>query len=340
MRAVHHQVQGFIFLMRYLATLAHEPAARKFGDYLLVLGIHHQLEAGEKGWELWIQSEDDLERAQRELSEFEQNPDASRYGQAARSAGKLRASAEKQAHKRRKNFIDVRTSWAGLPAQSGFPLTIALILLSVMATLAIQTSNAPGGPPNPVLNHLFIAPIGNFRNFASAWSFIRQGQIGELLQIRWEGLAVVRHGQVWRLVTPIFLHFGFLHLLFDMWWLYDLGRAIETRKGTWKLLGIVLLGGILGNLAQYLWSGPLGGGMSGVVYALFGYIWIKGLLSPREGLAVATNTVWLMLGWLVLCMTGLLGPIGNGAHLIGLITGVILAAIPYRWQKLRRMRAR
>jgi GlpG protein len=333
--------------MRYLVTLPQEPAARKFGDYLLTLGIAHQLESGDGGWDLWIQNEDDLERAQNELSQFQKDPDDSRYGKAARSAGKIRADEEKAARKRRKNFIDVRTHWSGLTAQSGFPVTIALICLSILATMGIHMGKNQFGP---VINALRISPMTNIRsvadmrnehafNFLPAWAFIKEGQFSDLLELRWAGLSEVRHGQVWRLITPIFLHFGFLHLLFDMWWLYDLGRAIETRKGTWKLLGIALLGGFLGNLAQYFWSGPNFGGMSGVVYALFGYIWIKGILRPQEGLSLPRVIVWFMLGWLVACMTGFLGDVGNGAHLLGLITGVVLAAIPHFWKKLQRVRA-
>src|SRR5207253_2404761 len=80
----------------------------------------------------------------------------------------------------------------------------------------------------------------------------------------------LKRGQVWRVLTPAFIHFSILHLMFNMFWLLDLGTMIETRRGTLKLLGLVLLSGILGNLGEYFWSGPFFGGMSGVVYGLFG----------------------------------------------------------------------
>ena len=55
------------------------------------------------------------------------------------------------------------------------------------------------------------------------------------------------------------------------------------------------------------------------VYALFGYIWMKGLHEPEQGMGVHPNTVNIMMLWLVVCMTGMLGPIANAAHVMGLV---------------------
>jgi len=154
------------------------------------------------------------------------------------------------------------------------------------------------------------------------------------------GSEQILHGQVWRLITPIFLHYGPMHLLFNMMWLLDLGAMIERKRGMWIFLGIVLATGISANIAQFYWSGPYGGGMSGVVYGLFGYIWVKSKVEPQLGLQVGQQTIMLMLVWMVICMMGLMGNIGNAAHLFGLITGMVLAHAPYSMHKLRRRNQR
>jgi GlpG protein len=137
-------------------------------------------------------------------------------------------------------------------------------------------------------------------------------------------LPEVRDGQVWRLVTPIFAHGSLMHIVFNMMWLFQLGRFIETRFGPWKLMALILVIGVGSNVAQYLWNGPFFGGMSGVNYGLFGFLWIKGKFGRAQNWQLDPQTVQLMLVWMVLCYTGLLGPVANAAHTVGLIIGVIL----------------
>jgi GlpG protein len=132
----------------------------------------------------------------------------------------------------------------------------------------------------------------------------------------------VLQGEVWRLVTPIFIHFGSLHILFNMLWLFDLGGMIERRRGSLFLLLFVLIVAVSSNLCQYLFSGPIFGGMSGVVYGLFGYIWMKGKFDPVDGLELHPNTIVLMLVFFALGFSGLM-PIANGCHAAGLAGGTL-----------------
>jgi len=141
----------------------------------------------------------------------------------------------------------------------------------------------------------------------------------------------ILHGQIWRLVTPIFVHFGLLHILFNMMWLWDLGRVLELLRGPLFLAAFVAVSGVASNLAQYtITQSPMFGGMSGVVYALLAYIWMQGRVNPALGIRLHQSTVIMMIGWFVICWTGLLGPIANWAHTAGLVIGVAWGSLDRR----------
>ena len=122
------------------------------------------------------------------------------------------------------------------------------------------------------------------------------------------------HGEYWRLITPIFLHFGWLHITFNSLWLWELGGLIEQRINSWLLLVLILLSGAGSNTAQHLFGGPsLFGGMSGVVYALLGFCWVYNALLPNRMLEVPRAIIGFMLVWLVFCMVAPTEALGIGS---------------------------
>ncbi len=135
----------------------------------------------------------------------------------------------------------------------------------------------------------------------------------------------IKRGQIWRLWTPMFLHLSLMHILFNMLWFRDLGYLIEHRFGQNDLLKIMVISGLISNLLQYAVAGPSFGGMSGVLYAMLGYIWIYKKIDPNFDFSLPKRDITLMIGWLFLCMTGLLGPIANTAHAGGLFSGMLYA---------------
>ncbi|WP_433735668.1 rhomboid family intramembrane serine protease [Pseudomonas putida] len=136
-------------------------------------------------------------------------------------------------------------------------------------------------------------------------------------------------GQWWRLVTPMLVHFGILHLAMNGMWYWELGRRIESRQGTINLIGLTLLFSLASNYVQYLYTGPsLFGGLSGVLYGLLGHCWIFQLLAPNAAYRLPRGVLAMMLIWLVVCMSGLISAIGfgeiaNAAHVSGLLVGCL-----------------
>ncbi|KAB2840808.1 rhomboid family intramembrane serine protease [bacterium] len=296
--------------MRMIGNIDRKNAAQRFSDYLLVNGIPNQVEeeAG-GGFSLWVHDDRHLPSAERLFAEFQRDPDAETYRGRGASAGAIRAREERLAKK--SPVIDVRTHWHRLDTSIG-PVTGVLILLSVGITLLAMADRS-----NELLDYFFIT---------------RYDVVGPYLE--WSGgLPEVRHGQIWRLVTPIFIHSGVLHIVFNMLWLKDLGSELERRQGSLYFSILVLAVAILSNLGQYLLAGPNFGGMSGVVYGLLGYCWIRGRYDPSSGLSLNQGVVTMMIIWFVLCWTGLIGNVANWAHTFGLVAGM---AWGFAAAKLRR----
>ncbi|SFD02446.1 GlpG protein [Microbulbifer thermotolerans] len=139
-------------------------------------------------------------------------------------------------------------------------------------------------------------------------------------------------GEYWRLWTPAVVHLSLPHALFNALGIWILGRPLEARAGTLLFALLVFVSAAVANLAQYCWSPEIQfGGMSGVVYALVGAVfllqrWVPGWRELPAGL------VPLALGWLLLCASGLVTyvigtGIANAAHIGGFICGLLLALI-------------
>ena len=136
-------------------------------------------------------------------------------------------------------------------------------------------------------------------------------------------LAQFTDWQAWRYVTPAFIHFSVLHLVFNLLWWWYLGGQIEQRLGSGKLFILLIVGAALPNIAEFFASGPRFGGLSGVVYALLGYSWLRARLQPDCGLAMPPALMGFMLVWLALGFLDMLGtPTANMAHLAGLLVGL------------------
>ena len=188
-------------------------------------------------------------------------------------------------------------TWAEAPGLFETPVTLILMTMSVALTLWAQFGEAAG-------------PTAQLLMLPSAFV-----------------------NEPWRVIMPVFLHAGVLHLLFNMLWLKDLGGMIEHLKGRAFFGLLVVALAAFSNIAQYIITGPGTRGMSGVVFGLFGYVWVKARREPWSGFIIDRQTVWLMMAWFVLCCTPWFGHIANYAHGGGLALGLALGFIPGKPQR-------
>lgn len=304
--------------MRQLATFEQSDQAQRLTDYLFTTGMRVTLERDGDGWVVWVIDEDDLDRAREELAAFRENPSDAKYMAAREVADELRTRELKEAKAAAKRTINVRDRWQR--SSGRLPVTIGLLIGIAFVTTVTRSGEDEG----EFYQTLTIASykIDNFYMY-------------------WDGLADIRSGQVWRLFTPMFLHgsimgIPFLHALFNAYWLYYFGGMIEYRRGSWRLLLLVLFMAAVSNLAQYYWHGPRFGGMSGVNYGLFGYLWMKTRYAPETGLYLPHNIIVFMVFWFFICFTGAMGPVANVAHAGGLVLGMIVGYAPKAWRDMQR----
>lgn len=282
--------------MRQLAMFDDERAAMQLGDVLFASDIDNDvMQARDGTWAVWVHRDDQLDDARALATRLEQEPDAPDLQEQIKRAEDKRKALMTDKKRSRHKEVDLRTRFQ----QGGMsPTYVTWGLIGLCVMVAMLTS---AGDKRALVEPLTIATL-------------REAYQGRLL---WS----VQQGEVWRLLTPILLHFGWMHLLFNMWWLMDLGSAMERRHGSFYLMAVVGVSGVLSNLAQYLLTGnPMFGGMSGVVYALLGYIWIRGRFDPQAGLALHKHIVIFMLAWMGLGFIGLFR-MANFAHLGGLLVG-------------------
>lgn len=281
--------------MRSLGQLHSPDLATRFGEYLYVQGIENQIDVEDDGnCEIWVLEDEQMAKAADLLERFRAAPDAPEFTAASTAASRKRATEERAEKSRRSTVADT----ARIGYERNFAASGWLPLMLIVASVAVAIYSYAGSEL-PALRYLLFST-----DFVAAHPFPQ-----------------IAAGQIWRLITPIFIHFGWIHLLFNMFWLRDLGSLIQGRFGAGYLGVLILVSAILSNTAQAVWDGPLFGGMSGVNYALFGFLWLRGKYDRHTAWTLNPSTVQVMLIWLVVCMTGVVGPVANAAHLVGFAVG-------------------
>lgn len=284
--------------MRLIGYVPNESGASVFSDFLYVHGIHNQVEHDKDGWAIWIHSEDEIPKAKEFLQSYLGNPNDPTFQKHSRKAAELKEKERQEDEAAKKRTFDRGALLKATTPYRVGALTILLSALSIALSGLLLTN-----PQSGLYEALRISSV--------------KGDLPEVLK-----------GEVWRLFTPALLHGGWLHLIMNIWWLLDLGSMIEARESSRKLLVIVLLTGILANVAQWYFQGPNFLGMSGVVYGLLGYIWMRSKFDPSSGLFLHQQTVLVMIIWFFVCWFQIVPmAIANYAHTGGLVSGMVWGLI-------------
>ena len=207
----------------------------------------------------------------------------------------------------------------------------------------------PFGPPRRRLlarrgqvNFLLIAGsvlVALFSSLGENRAWLQPLFISEYAAHSPEALLEVRRGEIWRLFTPIFIHFGVLHLGLNMLAMINIGYLLE-RVQKWRFyLVFTATVAVCSNVAEYYVSGqPSFGGMSGVIFGMFGFVWLRGLCGPRFLLHIPSWSIVLSLAWFGFGFSGVL-PIANTAHAVGLVIGAAWGVVAGREAAGRKITA-
>ena len=309
--------------MRHIGTLPNESDAQRFAAYLATEGTSAHAEQENDGWAIWVRDENQVEQARAAFEDFRHHPERPAYRGVEQAAENLRREEAQKREAARKNIVEMRGRWGRSGgARRRRPLTMTIIGLCVFIGL---TSNMGRDTSGPVLSALLFCDPSHKTD--PAWS--NQSVADRFVD--------VRQGQIWRLITPIFVHYDAFHLAFNMFMLYQLGSLIEDRRGTTRFGLMVIVMGLASSVAEPIFPSDWGGtafaaGMSGVIFGLFGYAWMKTVHEPQLGILIARSSVIILMVWLFLGFSGALSVAGvniaNWAHGFGLVSGVIIGYAP------------
>lgn len=273
-----------------LIAFNQQSPAHLLANYLTSQHIQAAVVQHDKEFVVVLDNHDNLDRAKVIADGFLANPTDPKYQQAAWDNGKnVRLAPSGNGFSMGNIIADaVKAPFTSVV----FILCVAVYLLSLFGLFA------------PIAQHLLMQPF----------SILSQNH-------EW-----------WRLLGPAFIHFSALHIIFNLLWWGMLGAKIERTLGMSMLLIVFLVSATISNAAQALFSDPvqgnlfLFGGLSGVVYAVMGFVWWLGWLRPSWGLSLPNSIVGFMLVWLVLGYADILWVnMANAAHTAGLISGCLLA---------------
>ncbi len=131
-------------------------------------------------------------------------------------------------------------------------------------------------------------------------------------------------GEYWRLVTPMFLHYGLFHLAVNAYSLWIIGNVIEDEYGRWREISLFFATGIFASAASYAIGEPaVGAGASGAVFGLFGVVLVHAYRRRHTALGSARMRAIGQVLILNLILTFAVPRLDWRAHVGGFLAGIL-----------------
>lgn len=368
--------------MRLIGTLKSEYEASRISSYLQQKGIetHTDLTFDQKGQpthQIWVLEEDRLEEAAGDFKRFAQAPTDAEFD--SRALPPLKETEEEkdpEEEEAKASFRSARTPFTLFM----LGLCFAIFFLNYLQELPRREENLASlflfTPIQELLLYDLPQPFENIEHFVESHP-VKPGEKIEdlapdvksalqkmektpyfrgvfdwlLLKLKHKDTSLaegplfikVRQGEIWRLFSPCVLHTQFLHILFNMIWLWVLGRPIEQRIGIGKTTLLSFATGLGSNLFQYLSGGPFFLGYSGIVMGLAAFIWARERYFPWEGYPTNKMVFWFLILFIaaIFCLSfasfflelfagiAFAPNIANTAHIAGALIGALLGRMSW-----------
>lgn len=156
---------------------------------------------------------------------------------------------------------------------------------------------------------------------------------------------LIADGEYWRIITAVFIHGGFLHILSNMFWLYVFGPELEKIAGKLRFFTIYMMSGIIGNVATYFVQGPeyVSVGASGAIFGILGAF--LALVYYTRKIFPQLRQMIVPLAVISVIITFLQPNVNATAHIAGLLTGAVFGIINFhpkniiKWREQRQKRS-
>lgn len=209
--------------------------------------------------------------------------------------------------------IDKRDSEAAAPKQKRAYFCISMIALNVVVFIySLKLNNWKLEPESE--NPMFGPPASVLRSMGAKDTYL-----------------IVNCGEWWRNFTAIGLHCGIIHILFNMWALWDVGSSLERHFGSLVVAVIYVLSGAAGNAASCIFLPEIMSvGASGAIFGLFGAMWSDFILNyhvPAFRGNRCSTLFCLLLSTVISLAIGLMPFVDNFAHIGGFIAGLLCGLV-------------
>ncbi|WP_111497809.1 MULTISPECIES: rhomboid family intramembrane serine protease [Marinobacter] len=279
--------------MYRIKQLSADTNLAEFSQWLREQGVEHRITEEGDQQVLWLANQDHAEPVLEALEQFITRPEV-----------------RQAIHETNHSPVFVNGRWQPSPRHA--PVVLGIIIAAALVTL---------------FTGLGRDPLATGLMYADPRAFFFDTFADRLDALT----ATLAQGQWWRWLTPDLLHFSWPHLIFNAVMMWFLGSQVEWFDGRRRLILLVLVISLAANTLQYLVTGPLFGGLSGVVYGILGYCWLSQQRRPRfqfPPALIVVSLVWIVIGFTPFTRMLGLGEMANEAHLGGLLTGLLLAVLP------------